>query len=88
MILRHVTQVLNNNIFENMGIYLSPGFKGEDCADLSTSIKFGIHVVQNILNSFCEGAEAVYSGLAFGLIPSCRCETHCIMTQLCTCMFI
>ena len=36
----------------------SPGFKGEECADLSTSKKFGVHVDTNILNSFCEGAEA------------------------------
>ena len=28
----------------------SPGSKVEDCADLSTSMKFGIHVAQNILN--------------------------------------
>ena len=30
----------------------SPGSKGEDCADLSTSMRFGIHVDQKILNSF------------------------------------
>ena len=36
----------------------SPGSKGEDCADLSTSMKFGTDVDQNILNSFFEGAEA------------------------------
>ena len=35
-----------------------PGPKGEICADLSTSMKFGIDVEQNILNSFFEGAEA------------------------------
>ena len=36
----------------------STGSKGEDCADLSTSMKFGIHVDQNIPNSFFEGAKA------------------------------
>ena len=36
----------------------SPGPKGEDCADLSTSMKFGIDVDQNILNSFFKGDEA------------------------------
>ena len=35
-----------------------PGSKEEDCADLSTSMKFGILVDQNILNSYFEGAEA------------------------------
>ena len=30
----------------------SPGSKGEDCADLSTSMKFGTDVDQNMLNSF------------------------------------
>ena len=39
-------------------VTISPGSKGEDCADMSTSMKFGIHVDQNILNSFFEGAEA------------------------------
>ena len=39
-------------------IHLSPGSNGEDCADLSTSMKFGTDVEQNILNSFFEGAEA------------------------------
>ena len=39
----------------NVGNSLGP--KREDCADLSTSMKFGIHVDQNILNSFFEGAE-------------------------------
>ena len=40
-------------------IYMySPGSNGEDCADLSTSMKFGTDVDQNILNSFFEGAEA------------------------------
>ena len=34
-------------------LYCSPGSKGEeDCADLSTSMKFGIHVDPNILNPF------------------------------------
>ena len=36
----------------------SPGSNGEDCADLSTSMKFGTDVDQNILNSFFDGAEA------------------------------
>ena len=36
--------------------YTSPDSKGEDCAELSTSMKFGIHV--DILNSFFEGAIA------------------------------
>ena len=38
------------NSFQN-----KPGSKGEDCADLSTSMKFGIHVDQNSLNSFIGG---------------------------------
>ena len=33
-------------------------FLGWYCADLSTSMKFGTDVDQNILNSFFEGAEA------------------------------
>ena len=37
---------------------ISPDSNGEDCADLSTSMKFGTDVDQNILNSFFEGAEA------------------------------
>ena len=36
----------------------SPGSKGEDWTDLSISMKFGVHVDQNILNSFFEGAKA------------------------------
>ena len=36
----------------------SKGFLGGYCADLSTSMKFGTDVEQNILNSFTEGAEA------------------------------
>ena len=39
-------------------MWYSPGSKGEDCADFSTRMKFGIDVDQNILNSFFEGAEA------------------------------
>ena len=38
--------------------YTSPDSKGEDCANLSKSMKFGTHVGQNILNSFFEGAIA------------------------------
>ena len=34
------------------------GFLGGFCADLSTSMKFGTDVNQNILNSFFECAEA------------------------------
>ena len=33
-------------------------FLGGYCADLSTSMKFGTDVDQNILNSFFEGTEA------------------------------
>ena len=39
--------------------HISSGCKGEeDCADLFTSMKLGIHVDQNTLKSFFEGAEA------------------------------
>ena len=46
--------IVESNVCKNN----SPGPKGEDCADMSTSMKFRLDVDQNILTSFFEGAEA------------------------------
>ena len=38
--------------------FIVQALRGKIVADLSTSIEFGIYLSQNILNSFCDGAEA------------------------------
>ena len=50
------------------GYTSSPGPKGEDCADLSTSMKSGIDIDQKILNSFYLGAEAGKIGPSYSPI--------------------
>ena len=57
-----LTQISSDLMKRKQKYYFnSPGPKGYFrgyCADLSTSMKSGTNVEQNILNSFFEGAEA------------------------------